>query len=214
MDQELKDWLKEALNKNPTLLQKARAGDFMAAQQWIFQLSSAMTAAFEEVVYKSTEFLEATNKAQADIVRKVIAPVIEQVKEVSDALSYESLQKNLVKKGLLFSPAQPERVEDRLKAVVAGGLKKVFDEEDLEAGLNIFRSGFQQVIDSSPRSTLTQTALKAEQMGFSLEGRRVPAVYADACSYCQEAAHTSFSLKEGLNFAGFHDYCSCRLEIL
>ena len=214
MDQELKDWLKEALNKNPALLQRARAGDFMAAQQWIFQLSSSMTAAFENVVYKSTEFLEATNKAQADIVRKVIAPVIEQVKSVSDALSYESLQKNLVKKGLLFSPAYPDRVEDRLKAVVAGGLKKIFEEEDLEAGLNIFRSGFQQVVDSSPRSAITQTASSAEEKGYSLKGRRVPAVYADACSYCQEAAHTSFSLKEGLNFAGFHDYCGCRLEIL
>lgn len=215
MNIKINDWIKQLPSFKSSFIPLIKSGNLIELQEYSIALGIDLTQFLNRNIYNDNEFLSLNNKDKALFIRNEIVPAVVASHNLSSALSFESVQEILKGKGLLFTPANASSIDERLKAIVAGGLKYIIDEDNLNAGLNVYNSGFQQIINNAPRSLINNTSIKTfERIGEPLKGQRVIAVYADACDYCREKAREPFDLGFVESFEGFHDFCSCRLEIL
>lgn len=190
------------------------AGDLLTLQEYTNSLSINMVNVFDGIFFDDDIFKLLSNSEKAEFIRSQISPVVLRTFNTAENLSYSSLQSFLKEKGLLFAPAAADPVVERLKDIIGGGLRRIVNGGDFDAGINVFKSGFEQVVNSAPRTSIINTSVKVfDATGEHLEARRITQA-SDACDFCVQKASQKFYIKRDSDFNGFHDYCRCRVSII
>lgn len=190
------------------------AGDLLMLQDYTNSLAINMVNVFNDIFFDEDAFKLLSNAEKADFIRNKISPAVLRAFKTAEDLSYSSLQSFLKEKGLLFAPAAADPVIERLKDIIGGGLRRIVNEDNFDAGINIFKSGFEQVVNSAPRTSIVNTSVKVFDItGEHLEARRITQA-SDACDFCIQKASQSFKIRRNSSFNGFHDKCRCKVAII
>lgn len=209
--EELERFIKGLPSFEMVSYEKALAGDLAALQYYSGRVGRTLTELSDPFI-RSNTFVSLSHKEKALLVREQIAPMVTTANGAAADLSFGSVQEVLKRKGLLFAPAFAEDPTRRLKDIVAGGLKWIIDEDNIDAGANIFNAGFQQIVSDAPRSVILKTSEKVyEKTGSYLVAKRVT-TSSNSCEFCRQLAGYPFRLNEK-NWNGYHDFCNCRVII-
>lgn len=190
------------------------AGDLLMLQDYTNSLAINMNSIFDGIFFDENVFKGLSNIEKAEFIRSEISPAVLRAFKTAEGLSYSSLQSYLKDKGLLFAPAAADPVIERMKDIIGGGLRRIVNEDNFTAGVNVFKSGFEQVVNSAPRTSIVNTSVKVFDItGEHLEAKRITKA-SGSCDFCIQKAAQSFRIRKNSSFNGFHDKCRCKVAII
>lgn len=202
----------ESINRfEGSYIESALIGNVTSLQKYSENLSNEIIKGIDPVLLGS-DFSAMSGRNKAIFIREEVVPVVLSANSRAATVAYSSLQEFLKKKGLIFFPALADSPSERLKDVVAGGLKWIIDEDNIEAGVNVYRAGFEQVVLEAPRSAILNTSEKVTmKTGSPLLGRRVAS--SGACEFCRGLSGYLFPVTND-EWKGWHDFCHCSIVLV